>query len=79
MKAKEHIKKFNETFNKTSSPRLLKHRYPTRIQIDNLPCEKLNQHTMHKDIYLERNEITGRKSALNGFLQHAYSVWDPKK
>ena len=23
--------------------------------------------------------MTGRKSSLNGFLQHAYSVWDPKQ
>ena len=34
---------------------------------------------MHKDIRLEKNKSTGRKAALDGFLQHAYSVWDTKQ
>ena len=35
-----------------------------------------NIHTKHQDIQLTTNKYTGRKSKINGFLQHAYSVWD---
>ena len=65
------------------SPSILKnikkknHRYPTRKFLP--PCEQYNQTTMHKDIRLEKNKSTGRKAALDGFLQHAYSVWDTKQ
>ena len=67
-------KKFNNKFN----PIMKQHRYPTRQQ-NSIPCERYNKSTMHKDIMLRTNKATGRKSALNGFLQHAYSVWDPKQ
>ena len=28
---------------------------------------------------LKRNRLTGRKAAIDGLLQSAYSVWDPKQ
>ena len=75
-KYENHDKEVNRKFNNRFSPKTKKHRYPTRKQTNNIPCETFNKATMHNNIHLNVNTSTGRRSALNGFLQHAYSVWD---
>ena len=75
----EKEKEFNAKFNKKFTTKLQNHKHPTQQYATNIPCETYNKNTMHKNIHLKVNIITGRKSALNGFLQHTYSVWDPKQ
>ena len=55
------------------------HRCPTRWKEKSKLCETNDKHTNHWNISLNENEITGRKSALNGFLEQAHAVWDPEK
>ena len=55
---------------------MVRHRYPKRQRA---LCENYTKHVIHKDINLSRNRLTNRRSALEGWLQHAYSVWDPEQ
>ena len=65
----------NKTFN-TANYNTSRHKYPTRSQKSVKPREQHTKHTHHSDIRLSTNKHTGRGSQLEGFLQHAYSVWD---
>ena len=71
----EQQKEFNKKFNTKYKP-IIKHRYPTRQKT---LCEEYTEHVNHKDINLTKNRLTNRRSALEGWLQHAYAVWDPEQ
>ena len=71
---KEHTKKFNAIYHP-----LAYHHYATCSTYTRPLCESNTQHTRHKNILLRNKRYLTRATSLDGFLQHAYSVWDPEK
>ena len=55
------------------------HKCPTRWKEKSKLCETDDRHTRHCNIGLNKNKMTGRSSALKGFLKRACSVWDAEK